>query len=108
MSANTNTAELAQRIAELPEILREAAKVIDEIDVDKFCPPSFRYPLIDELEGFALMLDATLAAQAPLIERIKELEAQVAVLKAALDKDVTGAIEAMRQLASSQRQTGGV
>lgn len=40
----------------LPEILREAAKMLGELHPHHI-PPSFRYPIVDELYGFAAMVD---------------------------------------------------
>lgn len=42
--------------AELVEILREAAEIIAAVPTD-YAPENLRGPIVDELEGFALMLD---------------------------------------------------
>jgi hypothetical protein len=77
MTANTNT-ELAQRIAELPPLPKPAIKSYQIDSVMRVC----------DLETYATaqMHSYALAAQAPLIERIAELERQNAQLLLALQQ----------------------
>lgn len=48
----------AIRDAALAEILREAAEIIAAVPTD-YAPENLRRPIVDELEGFALMLEHT-------------------------------------------------
>lgn len=50
------TARAEERREELVEVLNEASKILGELDGEG--PPSMRWPIIDELTGFAAMLAA--------------------------------------------------